>query len=321
MANDTIRLRFRRPDIFNFETVIERCWRNRKLLFPYIAMCVLLGVAYMHVAEPSYTVKATVAPAPDQSGGLGGMAAGLLASAGSSGLSSLLGSTSDDHFQAFLTLLQSNRLATKLASNDDILRTVFYERWDADAHQWNNGPLRQVANVVKGILGLQVKAAPDADDLYEFLNDELVIKRSFQNSLVEVDLNFRDPAAGARIMNAILYDADSIVRQDSYRDVSARLLYLEKHLPTITVADQREAIITVLSGQQQSMMMIHADALYASTLIDTPRAPSKPSWPNLVLVLILSVIIATILWLVTALTLKREVRIVPQLERNAARTS
>lgn len=295
--------------VFDFEAAVQRCWKRRLLLLPYTIVCVVLGIVYMHVAEPSYTVKATVAPTQDQAGALQGVAAGLLESAASSGLGSLLGSSSDDHFQAFLALLQSNRLSAKLAAQKGFLQTVFYKRWDPDSHQWDNGPLRKVAKAAKSLLGLPVKVAPDADDLYDFLNDDLVIKRSFQNSLVEVDLNFVDPESGERILNAVLSGADSIIRQDNYRDVDARLRYLQKQLPTITVSDQRQAIITLLSGQQQSMMMIRADALYASTLIETPHAPNKPSWPNLALVLFFSIVFALGLWVATALLLRNEIKI------------
>jgi hypothetical protein len=71
-----------------------------------------------------------------------------------------------------------------------------------------------------------------------------------------------------------------MIREDKRRDVAARIAYLDAALMHVLLADQKPELIAVLSEQQQEMMLIASDHLYASKMIDAPYAPRTPTSPS-----------------------------------------
>jgi hypothetical protein len=61
-------------------------------------------------------------------------------------------------------------------------------------------------------------------------------------------------------------------------------------------ADQKQALSSILSDQQQSMMTIRADKRYASALVDPPRALGTPTVPNLKIIFGLMLLLAVGCW-------------------------
>lgn len=290
--------------LFNFQEIVGRCWRGRWVLIFSIPAFIVLGIIYMHVSERSYTIKAIVAPTEDKGNSIQGMA-GLLTAASPS-LGGILGSSKDDNFQEFLTLLQSHRLAERIVEREGGLQLLFFDMWDAKNKQWTETPLSLIKNIIREILGLKQKVNPAADDVHEFLKESVIIKRSFQNSLVEVMYQFPDRKRGEKILEIMLSEADSIIRESKYRDVESRLSYLQDALLEITLSEQKQVVISMLSAQQNSMMMIKADARYALNLVEAPYSLDKPASPRLPIVIIISIILACGTWVLFSVMFARQ---------------
>jgi uncharacterized protein involved in exopolysaccharide biosynthesis len=65
----------------------------------------------------------------------------------------------------------------------------------------------------------------------------------------------------------------------------------------LTNSDQRTALLEVLSGQEQIMTMLDADKRYASSVIDGPYAPLLPSWPNLLMIVVIAMVLSGVTWI------------------------
>lgn len=100
------------------------------------------------------------------------------------------------------------------------------------------------------------------------------------SDIAEISFNFDDPKSAQTLLDIILAEADKIVRSDRRRDVAARISYLQGQLSKITISDQKEAMISLLLLQQNTMMTIEADTRFASNVIEKPYAPLKPVWPS-----------------------------------------
>ena len=151
---------------------------------------------------------------------------------------------------------------------------------------------------------------PDADSVMKFFGKYLYVTDGTKssgsrvssllsdNSYPEISFTFKDPKAAQSILGRILLETDNIIRADLERDVSARLAYLKAETPNVTVADQREALIAVLSEQEQLQMMLAADNRFASTLIDAPYASDVPSSPPPVWIMMLEgAVLALLVWM------------------------
>ncbi len=176
------------------------------------------------------------------------------------------------------------------------MQRLYPERWDATSKSWKPpGLVRSIWIAVNHATGRNVSATPDADSVMNFFARNLYVSNGNKtsgsrvssllsdNSYPAISFTFKNPQEAEAILNIILKEADNIIRADLNRDVSARLAYLRNQTPNVVIADQREALIAVLSEQEQLQMMLAADSRFASTLIDAPYASDLPTSPSPIL--------------------------------------
>jgi hypothetical protein len=279
--------------------------RYYRLLVLLLAAAFALSFMQLGVLPVKYTSIATVGPssgtlsdeADSLSGGLGGGLVGGLAKHLGGGLGHLasgLAGGGSDTFDQYTELLTSNRLAAKLAQDQNVLRSMFYGRYDWDRHQWKqrDGVTGAIVNFAKGLLHYPIKAQPDQDDVTHFLASNVDVDAPLTTTFVTVSLIAKDPKEADWLLNTLLLDADSIIREDKRRDVAARIVYLKAALPQVTQADERDTLTSLLTDQEQSMMTIAADNRFSSTLVDTPHADLKPTSPSIPAVFAVTVLLA-----------------------------
>ncbi len=292
---------------------LGRLWQDVRtyyLLFATIlAAFMAVAVVIVIVKHPTYTATAIVGPADNSddpfaqglgaASGLGGIAkhlhvGGMLGQAGL-----------NDSFDEYTSLLTSNRLAGILVRKDAFLQQMFPDQWDPVHKRWlpRDSVLDRTVDFLKRLLGRPVKPAPDQDDLSKYFEQYLTVDPSLETSFATVTLRFGDRAGAERLLNTILLEADNIIREDKRRDVSARIAYLNTALTNLTLAEQKPAMIDILSQQQQEMMMIESDHRYASILIDTPHAPLKPTSPSPIVDGAIASALACVAWLAAVRTI------------------
>jgi hypothetical protein len=286
----------------------RRLWNDLRTWYPLLVIFALasLGIAfaYVEVKEPVYTATAIVGPADksdepfassigSEMGGIGSIAKHLHAGGmlGQQGL--------DQSFDEFSALLTANRLLDILIRKDRILPELFPYDWDSAHRRWilHGDVLHTGIAYLQQLLKRPVKSHPDQDDLQKYFEKNLVVDPSLDTTFATVSLRFRSPDGAERLLGTILREADNIIRQDKRRDVAARIAYLNTALVHLTLADQKPELIDVLSEQEQEMMMIASDHLYASTLIDAPYAPRKPTSPKPTIDFAIALALAAFVWL------------------------
>lgn len=288
--------------------VAEKLKKYYRLLLACLIVYVLAAFAFAALVQPQYLAVAIVGPA--QTSLSQTMLASGLSGSGLAGLASKLsglGSLADQGtpFSEYTQLLTSRRLAEDLAQRKDILPVIFYKKYDEDKKKWlpRGDVFHRTIDFVKWLLHYPVKPVPDADDLAKFFSKNMDVQTSLESEFVTVTLEFKDPVQSQELLTKILLDADRIVRSDTRADVSARLSYLEHTLPKIDQTDVKESLISILSIQQQQMMAINADKLFAFDLVDPPHADLVPSWPNLPLIGFLAIFLAIVTWAILVFAL------------------
>jgi len=276
----------------NFEYILAlyRRARSHWKLLPLVTMVILVISFVIFLIWPrSYTASATLVPGSSlgstESSGNAGSALSALAGR------SLLSSSTVSPFDMYISILDSKRLANRLAEKDSFLQIIFWPRWDSVNNRWkpaNSGRLHAIGSFVKPIFGLVQKDHPDADDLAPFLSKHLVIATkesttSPLSSITRVSFEFGDPQLTQQLLRIILTEADSILRANRRDDVRSRIAYLNKALQTTALADQHEALTNILSAQEEEYTVLEADKFYAITLLDPPNVSPVPSSPSPIL--------------------------------------
>jgi hypothetical protein len=319
----------RMPDLLDDDSSISsaaplfslaRLWadlRTYYLLLIALVSILLAGVVvYVALAHPVYTATAIVGPAdnsdePFGQGGGGALSGGLGGIAKHLHVGGALGQEgTDDTFDEYTALLTSNRLLEILVRKDHVLQEIFASDWDRVHHRWlpHDDFIHRTLDSAKMLLHRPVKRARDQDDLHDYFKSRLVVDPSLETSFATVTLRFGSPQGAEHLLGLILHEADDIIREDKRRDVAARIAYLNTALEHLSLADQKPELIDVLSQQEQEMMMIESDHLFASTLIDQPYAPLKPTAPSPIVDSAIAFALACIAWLGIVRTVPSEGR-------------
>jgi capsular polysaccharide biosynthesis protein len=122
-----------------------------------------------------------------------------------------------------------------------------------------------------------------------------------QTSFVSISLDADTPQMAQMLLGVVYKEADNVLRRSQQEYSSNRIAYLTKELDRTTLADQRQAIIAILSVQEQRLMMASADRNVAIDVIDEPYAPLLPSSPQPRVVLATYAFFAGVLGMLMAL--------------------
>lgn len=276
----------------------KKCLRFSRLYAVLLGLSFVLGLIYFIYAPRQYTAYAILGPVTSSTPSSSSIVGSAVAILGSKLAG---GADAEQMFTEYSEILSSSRLSQSLIDKHDILHLVFQDQWDSSTKRWRVGPLLTFKNWLSPLLGTYPKAAPDVDDLDRYLDRHLIIEQISpvtsssllsSSSLLRVSFEFSDPYAAKRILEEVLNEADLLLRSDQKRDVDARISHIEHLLPVIAVADQREALIAVLSNQLETQTLIQSDKRYGSALIDPPHASLTPISPKLIQVMIVVILFA-----------------------------
>ncbi len=277
-------------------------WRAKYTIAGFIAFAVVLALLNLMFAKKTYTAQAVLGPA--ESSAQSGLSSSLGQFAGAANLLGVnLGPTGDTDFVKFKTLLTSERLASALFQSDSLKPVFFGPAWVPGTRTWKRPTdiVFQAKDLLKGILGLPRWKVPGPYSLQDDLKIHLGILTDKVTGYITVSISGESPAEATDVLRAIIMTADGLIRQAVKDRTAGRIAYLHNLLQQTSLQDQREAIITVLSAQEKTMMMTSADRTYAIDMIDPPSTNPLPTSPKptvMVTMLALVAALGVALWAV-----------------------
>lgn len=293
------------PVDLTFVEVAARLWRGKLWILVVGALGLLAAVLYLNRQTFLYTatMKVTAAASSQNSGSsrLGGLS-GLASIAGVSMPSA--GGASP--FDLYLETLTSEDVAHSLARDPSIMRVVFASDWDPVTQRWREpsvGVKSRLVRAIKHALGLPVKSwnKPGYRELAGFLAGQTSIERDVKSPIVTVSLDHPDPVFAMRLLEAVSTRTDQLIRRSALDRSRDYAQYLERKLPTVTVAEQRAALVEVLGEQEKSIMMASSSAPYAATVVSGPTVSPLPTKPNGMTILIAGTALGLVLGALAAL--------------------
>lgn len=244
-----------------------------------LVVLVLTGI-YLRRAEYSYTAELRVHAAPSSSGSRAASALGGLAA-----LTGLGGASEQvSPFRFYLDGIYANEVAQRLAADKALMRQLFPAEWDARAQAWRQPPslLGSIRRGITAGLGLPQFGwqAPDGARLQAYIADTVSVRQSVKTPLVTISYSNADPALAPRFLVRMHETVDSYLREQQSRRTRANIAYLSEKLGTVTLAEQRQALVTALAEQERQAMLVYGDAPYAADPFDVPTVSPEPTRPR-----------------------------------------
>lgn len=264
--------------ITNFYSLI---WSARRKIGLSAVIGLVIGIVWINTTPPVYLASVLLAPSSNSSTGVSPLG-GLAGAARLAGISSLSGGGTNQ-FTRFQALINSRALAEVLAHNPNVMHTVFSSKWDVQANAWKrpSGPIFRFKSGLMALLGRGTSSIdPNAEQLAGFFDRNLTQNYSVTTGLFSLSLKFSDPGNAVMLLRNVHRQADNILRQAARIQSTARINYLRKTLPTVSVVEQRTGLIGLLNNEEQTNMTIESDPNFAADVIDAPSSSTVPIWPN-----------------------------------------
>lgn len=251
-----------------------------------LVAALLVTMLYLRQAEYVYGAELRVHTAPSSSGtrptsALGGLAA--LTGLGGAG-------EQVSPFRFYLDGIYAAEVAKRLARDDKLMRRLFVAEWDAQRRVWRQPPslAGAVRRGITGVLGLPQFGwqAPDASRLQDYIAKQVSVRQSVKTPLVSIGYSHPDPVFAVYFLGQLHKTVDGYLREQQSQRTRGNIAYLSEKLQIVTLAEQRQALVTALTEQERQAMLVNSNAPYAAEPFDAPMASADPIKPRAIPLLI-----------------------------------
>jgi len=246
-------------------------------LFAGIAM-----ISYMLVADPVYESMVMISARPSDGKSLSlsslaqGVSSDLLGSVASG-----LGGTEDTNFGEFKGLLISKPVAQELWKREDLMRQIFYRRFDREHNTWKKrGVLGAFIQNFNAMFGARAKDKPSVDDVQDFLLRSILVTDDRKTGLTTLVARGNSPQLAEQLVSFVANSADSALRTASFERSNQYIHYIEGKMNTVTLNTRRDALIRLLDQQESSAMMSQVGVPFAAQFLSKPMTGDRPSSPR-----------------------------------------
>jgi uncharacterized protein involved in exopolysaccharide biosynthesis len=265
-------------------------WSARWAILIGSVLGLSLSLLFIRSATYQYTATLMVTPTKTETARLPGNISGLAAIAGLS----LPGGGSANDFNLYVVGLHSREVAARLARDRKIMQTLFASQYDIRSGQWfrPNGFIASFSSAVK--LTLQVPGAfwrpPDAADLQKFFENNIKIMTDRKTNITTISIDYKDPEFAIKLILDLHEETDAVLRRQALARADDSIVYLEKQLLRVQLAEHRQALAEMLGEQEKARMLASSDAPYSAQPFGTAFASSSPTSPKPLIVLVIGIV-------------------------------
>jgi len=260
--------------------MLTRLRRHWKWPAMGLALGLFAAILYLNFATYEYSASYRVTPVRSDGPGLSSSLSSLAAVAGVS----VGRGDAAKPFTLYLNLLKSRDVAAELAKDQALMHGAFKKSWDAKLGQWHQPPsiTRGLKNLIRGIAGAPIPAwtPPDAARLQIYLEDHVSVSDDQRNAIATISTTNENPEFAIALLTALDKASDQLVRQRAQARAEAAISYLQTTLPTIALAEHRQALAEALGEQERVKMMSLASSSFAAEQLGAVVASPETVTPN-----------------------------------------
>jgi uncharacterized protein involved in exopolysaccharide biosynthesis len=286
-----------RSDVFGW--FVDVTMRYRWTVAAVFAAVLGAAILYLHLATYKYTAELRVTAVYSSQqipSGLGGIAslAGI----------NLPGDKQVSPIALYGEAMRSRDVADAVVADKVLMQHLFAEEWDAARGVWREQPSlrRDIVQAAKRVLGVPDVAwsAPDSADVQRHLARNLAIIESAKTNVTTVAVNDPKPEMAVRMLETLNQAADRHIRERALSRSTEYIVYLERKLLEVQVAEYRQSLVQTLSAQERIRMMASTGAPYAAEPLGRIVVSTKPTTPKPAVVLSAAVVFGLILGILAA---------------------
>ncbi len=249
--------------------VLAMLSQYKLVLFAAFLLAAIAAFALALWVEPRYRAEIVVMPTTLDGGPqlqLGSMLGNLGGLASLAGLN-LGGGTSGDWREQNIAFLSSRAYGQRFIEKHDLMPELYPDDWDAQSGEWTLPPEHQ----------------PTLWDAYNRFDGSVrELEVDDVTGLITVSLTWTDREKVTRWANALIRDANELIRERDVEEARRSIEYLEREASATNVIELRQAIYRLMQDQINKVMLANVRAEYAFRVVDPAFTPDEDDqfWPN-----------------------------------------
>lgn len=265
---------------FTIRSVLKLMWTRKISWLILNFILVSSTLAYLLLwATPFYTSKVVIAPREME----GPSPSDLLSKLG--GLGSMVGATlgvgGATNMDKTILLMQSGDFLSDFITKYDLLPHLFYNEWDSTSGQWIELDPAAQPNTLRGVHHLR-------DEVMSIVKDAAA-------GAITISMTIQGEGRSKQWVDWFLKETNIYLKRSIIEKSQRNQKFLKQRLSMTQNPLILEKVQSLLAYELEKEML--ADDL-SFDMIESAVVPNKPSQPNKVLTLILSVFLANFLWLI-----------------------
>jgi uncharacterized protein involved in exopolysaccharide biosynthesis len=207
------------------------------------------------------------------------------------GLASLAGvdlNAGGDPVEESIAVLESREFSERFIAAENLMIEFFGDRWDPATRTWKGEP----------------ESWPTPAQAFRRFDSAVrKVSRDQATSLIELQIDWKDPAKAARWANLLIERLNEEMRQRAIAASTASIGYLEQELDGTSAVETRQAINRLMETQINQRMLATVTREYAFRVVDRALPPDRRDYvrPNKLLLFALGPIIGLIFGMILVL--------------------
>ena len=283
------------------EIDLAELWRAiwaGKFTIIIISMIFAVASVFFALSKPDiYKASAILAPASEDTGGMGGMAGQLSGLASMAGIS-LGGGGGVDKTSLALEIIKSRSFVENFIEKHDLLVPLMAStKWDmaSDTLILNEEAYDTVNN--KWLREVKAPKTPEPSpwEAYQAFSKLITVEQDKTSSMVNIDISFYSPAIAKQWLTWLVEDINEHMREQDQIEAKASIAFLTGQLENIKIATMEVVFYQLIEEQTKNMMLTMVKEEYVLKTIDPAQVPDTKDKPKRALIVILGIMLGGIL--------------------------
>src|ERR1700722_11374806 len=260
-------------ELFDLRTFVRSAWQRKFLIIGIMIGCMGLAGALAAIKTPKYRAEVLLTAADDRSAN--SLAAGLSGQFG--GLAALAGVNlgRNGSLEEALATIVSNTVLEEFIARNDLLKVIFYKRWDEKKGEWKHG-----------LLGGGGREPTLWDAAEAFRKSVVTVAEDKKTHLVRLIVDWKNPVVAAQWANELVKSTNERLRSRAISVSTRNLAYLNEQLEKAGTVDLRQAISRLIETETKNAMVARGNEEYALKIIDPAVKPEEKYSPQIPLIVL-----------------------------------
>lgn len=275
--------------------IFSTIWSNITAIFAAFVAISIIGFLLIGMKPDYYRSSALLVPSKDSASNASGLGSigGVAALAGIN-----IGSGTVSDVDIAIETLKSRDFILNFIENHGLkANIVAAKRWNEDT-----GKLEYIDSIYVEEAGGQLEFVGNP----EFYNDSFVLdefskmfslKQSPDKGFVQLSFVHKSPVVAEFVLDAIIKDINSVMRDRAIAESNKNIKYLEKKISEVAYSELREVFYSLIEEQIKNSMIAETRTDYVFSIIDSPYTPDEAAGPQRILFGLIIGLLAVLLYI------------------------